>query len=86
MSKSCPSLASESKAWETGFELLKCIDFIGSCVAHRLLQSYNPNLLNEVRLHVMSSQKRYLILRIKITNENCITNIEYQVSSFAVKV
>lgn len=31
ISKSCPSLASESNAWHTGFELLKCNDFIGSC-------------------------------------------------------
>lgn len=32
MSKSCPSFASGSNAWQTGFELLKCIDFIGSYI------------------------------------------------------
>ena len=45
MSKSCPSLASWSNAWHTGFELLKWIDFIGSYTQQETSDEANPKFL-----------------------------------------
>lgn len=80
--KSCPSFASWSNAWQTGFELLKCIDFIGSYMQNKT----SHTLYKTLKPYLNSNMSTYLVLGIQITYKDCITHVKYQISSFAIKI